>query len=79
MGQISLDVYESKDALYILAPIAGIELHDIDISIEESTLIISGVRNLPIEFDDAKLKCLTSECFWGNFKRSIILPENLDF
>jgi HSP20 family molecular chaperone IbpA len=41
VGQIALDVLENHESVYILAPVAGIELHDIDISVHETTLTIS--------------------------------------
>jgi HSP20 family molecular chaperone IbpA len=41
VGQIALDVLENHESVYILAPVAGIELHDIDIAVHETTLTIS--------------------------------------
>jgi HSP20 family molecular chaperone IbpA len=41
VGQIALDVLENHESIYILAPVAGIELGDIDISVNETTLTIS--------------------------------------
>lgn len=79
IGQLSLDVLESKESLYILAPLAGIKLEDIDISIHENTLIISWSRNKPKEFFDYGIEIKNEECFWGKFSRKILLPENIDF
>ncbi len=77
--QLSLDVLENKESLYILAPLAWIKLEDIDISIQETTLIISWIRNKPKEFFDYGIEVRNEECFWGRFSRKIILPENIDF
>lgn len=79
IGQLSLDILENHEALYILAPVAGIMLHDIDISVQDTTLVISWVRNKPREFFEFDIKVKNEECFWGRFQRKIILPENLDF
>ena len=38
VGQIALDVLENHESVCILAPVAGIQLHDIDISIHETSL-----------------------------------------
>lgn len=78
VGQIALDILESPQSIYILAPVAGIELADIDISIRENVLTLSGIRNRPKEFYENSMKIRNSECFWGKFIRNVRLPENLD-
>jgi len=77
--QIALDILENHESVYILAPVAGVELGDIDISVHETTLTISGNRNKPKEFYDNEMQVKNEECFWGKFLRNIILPENMDF
>ena len=79
MGQIALDVLENHDSVYILAPVAGIELGDIDIAVHETTLSISGVRNKPKEFYEHQMEVRNQECFWGKFLRKVILGDNMDF
>lgn len=78
--QIALDIIDSDQHLIIIAPVAGIELDNIDVSLDAATLTISGLRKKPDIFyqaDDMNIK--VSECFWGRFTRSVLLPENLDF
>lgn len=77
--QIALDVLENHESVYILAPVAGVELSDIDISVHETTLTISGVRNKPAEFYEHEMQVKNEECFWGKFLRNVILWENMDF
>jgi len=77
--QIALDVLENHESVYILAPVAGVELADIDISVHETTLTISGLRNKPEEFYKHEMQVKNSECFWGKFLRNVILSENMDF
>ncbi len=77
--QIALDVLENHESVYILAPVAGIELADIDISVHETTLTISWVRNKPKEFYEHEMQVKNEECFWGKFLRNVILWENMDF
>lgn len=79
VGQIALDVLENHESIYILAPVAGIELGDIDISVNETTLTISWIRNKPQEFYEHEMQVKNEECFWGKFLRNVILPENMDF
>lgn len=79
IGQIALDIVEHPDTLCIVAPVAGIELADIDVFMNKNILTIRGKRKRPEEIynEDAIIK--NSECFWGKFVRNVILPENLDF
>ncbi len=79
VGQIALDVLENHQSIYILVPVAGVELADIDISVHETTLTISWVRNKPKEFYEHSMQVKNQECFWGRFLRNVILPENMDF
>ncbi|MDC0505974.1 Hsp20/alpha crystallin family protein [Candidatus Gracilibacteria bacterium] len=80
IGQIAVDIVDSNESITIVAPVAGIELEDIDVALDNAVLTISGTRKQPADlydFRDAVVK--NSECFWGKFTRNIILPENLDF
>lgn len=76
--QVALDILETRQEIIILAPIAWVELEDIDITFNENVLTISWYRDMPeIYSKDVVLK--NSECFWWDFSRNVILPENLDF
>lgn len=73
-GKLNVDITQNNEKIYILAPISGVTMENINISITEDVLRIEGSRIKPdIEND---LEPLTEECFWGKFSRSIILPEN---
>jgi len=76
--QVALDILETAKELFIIAPIAGIELEEIDLSFDNNILTIKWDRKKPeIYLDNVVIK--NSECFWWNFIRNIILPDNLDF
>lgn len=75
-GQLALDVFQTKNHIVVLAPIAGVKLDDINVSITEDVLTIKGNRQL--EMDVAEEDYFTQECFWGNFSRSIVLPAAVD-
>ena len=76
--QVAIDILETPYELIILAPIAGIELEDIDLSINKWVLVIKWDRPKPeIYSDDITVR--NTECFWWKFVRNVILPENLDF
>ncbi len=75
-GQLALDVYQTPTEIVIVAPIAGVKLTDITITLTEDVLTIKGKRYL--EFDIPEQDYLTQECFWGDFSRSILLPASVD-
>ena len=79
VGQIAVDILDRWADIVIVAPIAWIELEDIDVSLNNSTLTISGTRMQADMYRKTDVVLKNSECFWGNFTRNIILPENLDF
>src|SRR3989339_56477 len=74
-GQLSVDVYQTKDAIVIKSTIAGVKPEDIDISINNDMVTIRGKR----EFDDSVQEddYFYQECYWGGFSRSIILPVEI--
>jgi len=74
-GQLSLDVFHTADDVIIKAPIAGVSLADINITIADGVLTIRGKRNK--EEDLARDNYYIQECYWGSFSRSVMLPHNL--
>jgi len=76
--QVAIDILETPYELIILAPIAGIELNDIDLQINKSILTIKWHRPKPEIYSD-NIIVRNNECFWWEFVRNVILPENLDF
>lgn len=78
VGQVAIDILETKNEMILLSPIAWVDLDDVDISYNDQILTISWYRKRPDIFSkDIIVK--NSECFWWEFTRNIILPENLDF
>ena len=71
-GQLAVDVYETADKLVIKARTAGIERKDLDVSISDNILTISGV--LSGSEDDKVTQWHIQECYWGEFSRTIALP-----
>ena len=76
-GKLAIDIYDQDDKLVIVAPIAGIKTKDLNIKAEGNSLIIEGHRD-HIEKLSNEVDFLFKECFWGNFERKIILPNNLN-
>jgi HSP20 family protein len=76
VGELVVDVYETKSDFVVLAAIAGIQIKDIDISLEKDMMVIKGNRCDPHEDPDKKY--FYQECYWGAFSRKVVLPENID-
>ena len=75
-GELVIDVFETNADFVVLAAIAGVQIKDIDISLEKDMMIIKGARQDPHMHPGKKY--YFQECFWGPFSRKIILPENID-
>jgi HSP20 family protein len=78
VGQVAVDILELSESIIIIAPLAGMEVDNVDIAISKNVLTISGNRAKPSVYEEAE-KSLVEECFFGPFSRSVILPENLAF
>ena len=71
-GQLAVDVYETADKLVVKARTAGISKSDLDVSISDNILTISGV--LSGGEDEQTTRWHIQECYWGEFSRTISLP-----
>jgi HSP20 family protein len=71
-GQLAVDVYETKEKLVVKARTAGVNKHDLDVSIADNTLSIRGTLSAGTE-DDVE-NYFVQECYWGEFSRSLALP-----
>jgi HSP20 family protein len=71
-GQLAVDVYETKDRLFVKARTAGVNKADLDVSIADNTLSIRGTLSAGTEEDVENY--FVQECYWGEFSRSIALP-----
>lgn len=71
-GQLAVDVYETKERLVVKARTAGVNKHDLDVSISDNTLSIRGTLSAGNEEDVENY--FVQECYWGEFSRSITLP-----
>ena len=75
-GQLTVDVYQTDKEIVIQSAIAGIEPDDLDIIIENDMVAIRGNRERL--FEEEKRNYFYQECYWGQFSREIILPEEVD-
>jgi len=70
------DIFARGQDLVISAELAGVPPGDIEISVSEGVLTISGERQgYP---DDADVTPYVRERYFGAFRRSMVLPEGVD-
>lgn len=75
LGQLAVDVYETEDKLVIKARTAGVNKEDLDVSISDGILTISGTLS---SGDDAEAtNWHIQECYWGEFSRTLALPVSV--
>jgi HSP20 family protein len=71
-GQLAVDVYETDEKLIVKARTAGVNKEDLDVSISDGILTISGT--LSSGDDSAATNWHIQECYWGEFSRTLALP-----
>lgn len=71
-GQLAVDVYETEERLVVKARTAGVNKEDLDVSISDSILTISGT--LSSGDDSEATNWHIQECYWGEFSRTLALP-----
>lgn len=75
LGQLAVDVYETEERLVVKARTAGVNKEDLDVSISDGILTISGTLS---SGDDAEAtNWHIQECYWGEFSRTLALPVSV--
>jgi HSP20 family protein len=75
-GELAVDVYSTEDNIVIQAPLSGVKKDDLEIVTENDVVIVKGKRERPQKKEIKDF--YTKECFYGSFRREIILPEETD-
>ncbi len=68
----ALDVYEDKDNFTVKAELPGMKKEDIEVSLLDGTLTISGERKSESKHEDAEV--YRTERYFGRFQRTVSLP-----
>lgn len=71
-GQLAVDAYETEERLVIKARTAGVNKSDLDVSISDGILTISGTLSSGDDSDATQWH--VQECYWGEFSRTLALP-----
>ncbi|WP_420629490.1 Hsp20/alpha crystallin family protein [Candidatus Leptofilum sp.] len=73
---IALDVAETEDSYFVKATIPGINVEDIEITLEDDVLMLKGEIQQDEEVEEAKYHL--RERRYGRFSRSIRFPMAVD-
>lgn len=71
-----IDVFDRKDDLVIRVEVPGVAADDIDVTIEDRTLTITGSRSSDETIEEGGYH--RREILTGEFKRTIVLPEGMN-
>lgn len=76
VGELTLDIFDDGSHIVAQAMVAGVRPDDIDISVADNTLMVTGQRKRPHDVNTANY--YANELYWGKFTRSVLLPEEID-
>jgi len=69
----AIDVYEDKDGYTVKAELPGMKREEIQVSLHDGTLSISGERKSETKHEENEM--YRSERFFGRFQRTVSLPS----
>lgn len=69
------DIYETKERIFVLADMPGVDDRSIDITLEKNVLTIQGFTSPQKE---SGVRLVHSECPDGNYRRVFLLSEEVD-
>lgn len=71
----AFDVYEEKDKYIVKAELPGMKKEDINVSLHDGNLIISGERKSETKSEGTEV--YRAERYFGKFQRSVSLPPTV--
>lgn len=75
-GTLTIDVYQNENEIIVESAVAGVLPENLDITATNESISIRGQRHRDEHVPDDRY--FYQECFWGNFSRSVILPQEVD-
>jgi len=76
---LPLDVFATSDEVVVIAAIPGVRPEDVEVSIDQGTVTISGTLANVADAEDAKgATWYLHELTHGQFRRSVSLPVDID-
>jgi HSP20 family protein len=75
-GQLGVDVYQTPTEIVIKTMVAGVKPEDLDVAITRDMVTVKGKREYERGVEDGDY--FHKELYWGNFSRTILLPQEID-
>ncbi|MBF9029957.1 Hsp20 family protein [Rhodobacterales bacterium HKCCE3408] len=72
----AIDMIEKPDAYSITAELPGLDAKDVEVKVDDGTLTISGEKTEETAREEGTYH--VNERRWGNFRRTVRLPRNVD-
>jgi HSP20 family protein len=73
---VPTDVFHTEDRLVIRMDLPGVDPEEVEVTVQESTLLINGRRRFPFEAD--KVRFTRRGTFYGDFTQRVQLGKGLD-
>ena len=73
---VPTDVFHTGDELVVRMDLPGVSSDDVEVTVQENTLLINGSRKFP--FDADKVRFARRGTFYGDFTQRISLGKGLD-
>jgi HSP20 family protein len=74
--EVPTDIFHSDDKLVIRLDLPGVKPDDVEVTVQESVLVINGNRAFP--YDGDKVRFLRRGTFYGDFTQRVQLGKGLD-
>jgi HSP20 family protein len=74
--QVPTDVFHSDNSLVIRMDLPDVDPDDVEVAVQESTLLINGSRRFP--YDAEKVRFVRRGTFYGDFTQRVNLGKGLD-
>ncbi len=75
-GELTVDVYQTNEAIVIQAMVAGVPAESLSVSATREMVTIKGRREAPKGI--ATENYFYQELYWGAFSRTILLPAEIE-
>lgn len=72
---VPTDVFHTEDSLVIRMDLPGVNPDDVEVSVQENTLLINGSRRFP--WDAEKVRFVRRGTFYGDFTQRVALGKGL--
>ena len=73
---VPTEVFHLDERLVIRMDLPGVSPDDVDVTVQENTLIVNGKRNFPHEGSDVRF--MRRGIFYGDFTQRVMLGKGLD-